>query len=295
MSLARKLNIMILLPVFVGLVFLVMWGCSSSEEEVNIPADSRRLGGGDKSENIVNPDLEEMLAGEITPAHLNIPGYEDWKRYFDEFVVVYFPDDSSLQARVPAITKSIKRVYLENATRLSVQVPAPVYFFLYFNSEQIKQRTDCEYTCVRGDTHHYMILTPLGETIMVRLLQEFDPDGTPYFFCYEGLVTYLNYSGENYVQLAYIDYYNGDSIPLIDMIDNDKYLSYDSTLRTVAAASLTEYLLASPNTPAMLLDFYKREDPPAEALKDIFGKSIAELHRGWIEYIREKSGINMER
>jgi hypothetical protein len=277
-------------------VFLVIFtlGCSPSEDKSEAKPDSRKTGQRGDSENVLNPDLEAALAGEITPAHLDIPGYEEWSRYFDEFVVVYFPPHGDLKDRVKAITESIKRVYLENAARLKVQIPAPIYFFLYYNSEEIKKLTQCSYTCVQGDTHHYMILTPLGEPIMVRLLQEFDSDGTPYFFCYEGLVTYLNYSGENYVQDAYIDYYNGDSITLMEMIDNDKYLTYDSSLRTVAAASLTEYLLAPPFSPDTLLQFYKREDPARQALEDVYQTSLEELHKGWINYLKEKSGINME-
>jgi hypothetical protein len=223
------------------------------------------------------------------------PGYEDWHEYFDEFLVVYCPPDSDLIARVPAIAKRIKEVMVENAVRLKVNVPIPSIFFLYHNTTEIQERTDCDNSCVRGNIFHYMIYTPLGEPIMVRLLQDFDPDGCPYQYCYEGLVTYLNYSGENYVEKGYIHMFNETLPRLAELINNEKYLALDTALRTEVSASLVEYLLAPPNSPEMFLTLFKRNDSnPADALKAVYEMTVEELELGWQEYLREHSGIKME-
>lgn len=223
------------------------------------------------------------------------PGYEDWHEYFDEFLVIYCPPDSTLIERVPAIATRIKEVMIENAVRLQVSVPIPSIFFLYNNTTEIQERTDCTNTCVQGNIFHYMLFTPLGEPIMVRLLRDFDPDGCPYRFCYEGLVTYLNYSGENYVEKGYIHMFNETLPTLAELIDNETYLALDTALRTEVAASLTEYLLAPPNSPDKILTLFKRNDAsPADALKAVYEMTVEELEQCWHDYLREHSPVKME-
>jgi hypothetical protein len=276
----NKANVRTLLFLIPVMVVIILAACSGNKEE-----------GQAGSEKKFSPDQEPGF----TDSTLTTPGYENWHEYFDEFLVVYCPPDSELIARVPAIAKRIKEVMIENAVRLKVNVPIPSIFFLYHNTTEIQERTDCTNTCVIGNIFHYMIFTPLGEPIMVRLLQDFDPDGCPYNFCFEGLVTYLNYSGENYVEKGYIHLYNETLPTLSELINNEKYLALDTTLRTEVAASLTEYLLAPPNSPGKFLTLYKRNDVnPVDALAAVYEMTVEELEQGWHEYLRENSPIKME-
>jgi len=268
----------------IGMAFIlpvmILIACSSGEEDEQSKAEKQSS----TDQKSAFPDSAGVK-----------PGYENWHKHSTEFLIVYCPPDSALIERVPAIAKRIKEVIMENAVRLDVQIPIPSIFFLYNNNLELQELTDCQNTCVRGNIFHYMIFTPLGEPIMERLLRDFDMDGCPYRFCHEGLVTYLNYSGENYVEKGYIHYYNEKLPSLSDMIDNEKYLAIDSTVRTESAASLIEYLLAEPWSPDMVLSLYRRNDADAaQALKAIYDMSVEELEKGWHEYLKEKSGFNLE-
>jgi hypothetical protein len=276
----RKIGVLGIIFLAMILVAMFLSSCSRDQESERAETEKR-----------FSPDQE---AG-FSDSAIAQPGYEDWHEYFDEFLVVYCPPDSELIARVPAISKRIKEVMIENAVRLKVNVPTPSIFFLYHNTTEIQERTDCDNSCVRGNIFHYMIYTPLGEQIMVRLLQDFDPDGCPYQYCYEGLVTYLNYSGENYVEKGYIHMFNETLPELSELIDNEKYLALDTALRTEVSASLAEYLLAPPNSPDKFLTLFKRNDAsPADALAAVFEMTVEELEQGWHEYLSEHSGIKME-
>lgn len=275
-----KANVWGLIFLTLALIVMVLGACSGDKES-----------GRSDSEKKFSPDQEPGF----TDSTLTKPGYEDWHEYFDEFLVVYCPPDSELIARVPAIAKRIKEVMIENAVRLKVNVPIPSIFFLYHNTTEIQERTDCTNSCVIGNIFHYMIFTPLGEPIMVRLLQDFDPDGCPFQYCYEGLVTYLNYSGEDYIEKGYIHLYNETLPTLSELIDNERYLALDTTVRTEVAASLTEYLLAPPNSPGKFLTLFKRNDAnPGDALAAVYEMTVEELEQDWHKYLKEHSPIKME-
>jgi len=226
---------------------------------------------------------------------LSQPGYEGWQKYLDEYIAVYCQPDSVIIARVPAISAKIKQVIYENATRLGVQVPVPLRFVLYDNSMEIKQRTNCTYTCVDGNIIHYMILTPVGEPIMIRLLQDFDPDGTPSKLVYEGLIRYLDYSGQNYVEQAYVDLYNNELTPLDELVNNETYMALDSAARNYQAASFIKFLLAPPYHPSKVLSVYKSENNVVETLESEYNLSLKELEQGWHDYLTQNSELNMEK
>lgn len=230
----------------------------------------------------------------LADANLSQMGFEGWKMFNSEFLTVYAPPDSALLERVPAIGMRIKQVFAENAYRLKVQIPMPITFYLYNNTTEVEQHTDCKNTCVEGDTAHYMIYTPLGVPVMTMLLKEFDPDGTPYKFCYEGLITLLDYSGKNYVEEAYIDYYNDKKVPLDIMLDNSKYMALDSLRRTKAAASFIQFLIDKPWSPDSVLALYKHTDAPRKALEEVFGRPVSQLQKDWYQYLEDKNGLNME-
>jgi hypothetical protein len=262
------------------LSILLMVACSSDKETQKEPQAVAK-----------KPEPQKPV---FSDADLDQPGYEGWKVYYDEFLTVYAPPDSALLERVPAISQRIKQVFAENAYRLKVQIPMPITFYLYNNTTEVKNLTDCTNTCVDSNTVHYMIFTPLGIPIMTRLLKEFYPDGTRYRFCYEGLVTLLDYSGKNYIEEAYIDYFNDKGVPLDSLLDNKEYLALDSLRRTRAAASFVQFLVDKPWSPDSVLALYKRTDAPAKALKEIFGKPVSQLQNDWYEYLKTKSGLNME-
>lgn len=227
-------------------------------------------------------------------ANLDQPGYEGWKMYSDEFLMIYVPPDSALLERVPAIAQRIKQVFAENAYRLKVQIPMPITFYLYNNTTEVQERTECENTCVEGNTAHYMIFTPVGVPVMIMLLKEFDLDGTPYRYCYEGLITRLDYSGKDYVEEAYIDYFNDKAVSLDSLLDNKKYMALDSLRRTKAAASFIEFLSDKPWSPDSVLALYKHTDAPGKALEEVFGRPVSRLQDDWYEYLKKHSGLNME-
>jgi hypothetical protein len=183
---------------------------------------------------------------------------------------------------------------MENAYRLQVQPPMPIVFYLYNNTTEVQELTDCTNTCVRGNAVHYMLLTPLGQPVMVMLLREFDPDGTPYKYVYEGLVTMLDYSRRNYVQRAYIHMYNGELPSIETLLENDEYMAVDSATRIEAAASFMMYLTEPPWAPDSLLSLYRSEKAPDQALLNIFGRTPQELEEGWHAYLKENSGLDVE-
>jgi hypothetical protein len=264
------------------------FACSSEDETESTPREKPKVTRGK-----IQPAPEKDKP-KFTDAEISDPGYEGWKQYFDEFIIVYTPPDSALLERVPAIASRIKRVMMENAYRLHVQVPMPMIFYLYNNTTEIEERTDCTNTCVKGNIVHYMLFTPLGQPIMIRLLPEFDPDGTPYKYVYEGLITLLDYSGKNYIENAYIDMYN-DSLPSFQqLLDNDKYLTLDSIRRARTSAALLQYLTDPPWSPDSVLSLYKSDKPAGQALEEIFGKTPSELEKDWHEYLKENSGLNVE-
>lgn len=268
--------------IIVILIISLFFACSSDEEE--------------KPETALDEAQQapEQQKPKFTDAGLTDPGYEGWKQYYDEFLIVYFPTDSALQERVPSIATTIKRVVMENAYRLHVRPATPIVFYLYNNTTEVQELTDCDNTCVRGNAIHYMLLTPLGQPIMVMLLREFDPDGTPYKFAYEGLVTMLDYSRRDYVQRAYIHMYNGELPSMETLLENDEYMAVDSIIRVEAAASFLMYLTQPPWAPDSVLSLYKNEKAMDQALLDIFGRTPQELEEGWHAYLKENSGLDVE-
>ncbi len=262
------------------LSILLAVACSSDKENQKEPETTNQT-----------PEPQEPV---ISDANLGQPGYDGWKVYNDEFLTVYAPPDSALLERVPAIAQRIKQVFAENAYRLKVQIPMPDTFFLYNNTTEIEERTDCTNTCVEGNTVHYMIFTPLGIPVMTRLLTEFDPDGTPYKFCREGLITLLDYSGKKYVEEAYIDYFNDKGVTLDSLLDSRKYMALDSVRRTKAAASFIQFLIDKPWSPDSVLALYKHTDAPKKALEEIFGRPVSQLQEDWYAYLKKNSGLDME-
>jgi hypothetical protein len=262
------------------LLILLAVACSSDKENQKEPETTNQP-----------PEPQEPV---ISDANLGQPGYGGWKVYNDEFLTVYAPPDSALLERVPAIAQRIKQVFAENSYRLKVQIPMPDTFYLYNNTTEIEERTDCNNTCVEGNTVHYMIFTPLGIPVMTRLLTEFDPDGTPYKFCREGLITLLDYSGKNYVEEAYIDYFNDKGVALDSLLDNKKYMALDSVRRTKAAASFIQFLIDKPWSPDSVLALYKHTDAPQKALEEIFGRPVSQLQQDWYAYLKKNSGLDME-
>jgi hypothetical protein len=276
-STLSKIIHLILGLIIVGAVFAM--SCSSDKEpETAVPKQAKER---QSNHGFSNAVLQDSL-------------YEGWREYFDEFLVIYCPPDSELLERIPSISTQIKKVFIENAVRLKVKLPIPIIFYLYNNTTEIEERTDCENTCVEGNIIHYMLFTPLGLPIMTRLLEEFDMDGTPCTFCYEGLITFLDYSGRNFIEEAYIDLYNDKLPPITSIIDRNSYLQLDSTTRSVAAASLVEFMLSHPWNPDMFMELYQRNGDTRKNIEEIYGISLKEIGEKWFTFLTQKSGLNME-
>ena len=259
------------------LISMAVIGCGSEKEEVNT----------DKPTPL-------MTTKGWTGKLRSDPGFEAWREYKDDYLTVYCPPSDNLISRTEAIADKIKEIFLENSMRLQVPIPKPITFYLYNNNNELKELTDCEHSCVEGNTVHYMVYTPLGEPIMVLLLREFDPDGTPCPFCYEGAYTLLDYSMKNYIEEAYIDYFNENLPTLSQLLDPEVYPTLDSVHRCNAAASLTQFLLDQPWSPEMFLSVYKSNQDTKIALQNMYKMPLDSLEYKWIEYLKEKSGLNME-
>lgn len=262
------------------LIVFIAWGCGSKDDQTDSGQQSA----------LQNSQAVKGFTGKLR----SDPGYEAWREYKDDYLTVFCPPDDGLIDRTPAIAEKIKQIFMENSMRLQVQIPKPFTFYLYNNTNEIQELTDCEYTCVQGNTVHYMVFTPLGEPIMVRLLQEFDPNGTPCTFCQEGVVTVLNYSGKNYVEEAYIDYFNDQMPSLEQLLDPQVYPTLDSIHRCKAAAGLTQFLLTDPYNPEMFLSVYKSEQDPKIALENMYKLPLDQLEKNWIEFLKQNSGLNVE-
>lgn len=262
------------------LIVLFIAGCGSKDDKTDPEQES----------SLQNSVLIKGFTGKLR----SDPGYEAWREYKDDYLTVFCPPDNDLIERTPAIADKIKQVFLENSLRLQIQIPKPFIFYLYNNTTEIQELTDCERTCVEGNTIHYMIFTPLGEPIMIRLLQDFDPDGSPCPFCYEGVSTLLNYSGKNYVEEAYIDYYNEQLPTLEQLLDPAVYPTLDSIQRGEAAAGLTQFLLTAPWNPEMFLTVCKSNQDTKTALENMYKLPLDQLEKNWIEFLKQNSGMNME-
>ena len=250
--------------------------------------------GSEKKETKTDKPSPLMTARGWTGKYLSNPGYEAWREYRDDYLTVYCPPSDNLISRTEAIADKIKQIFLENSIRLQVPIPKPVTFYLYNNNNELQELTGCEHTCLAGDTVHYMIYTPLGEPIMVLLLKEFAPDGTTCPFCFEGTYTLLDYSMKNYVEEAYIDHYNGELPTLGQLLDPEVYPALDSIHRCNAAASLTQFLLDQPWNPEMFLSIYKSTQDTKIALENMYKMPLDSLEHQWIQYLKDKSGLNVE-
>jgi hypothetical protein len=111
---------------------------------------------------------------------------------------------------------------------------------------------------------------------------------------YEGLIRYLDYSGQDYAEQSYVDLYNGELTPLEDLLDNDTYMALDSMTRNHQAASFIKYLLAPPYHPSKVLNVYKSEYDLRDALKFEYNMTIKELEEGWHNYLKQNYDLNME-
>jgi hypothetical protein len=136
------------------------------------------------------------------------------------------------------------------------------------------------------DAIHYWIPSFYGTTLMQYLIPRWQPIEPRHMFLKHGLISLLDFSGQNYHQftLNYIE--DTTFIPLEKLAVDTTVNSNSERKQSGEAASLVDYLVFNFGI-GKLGELYRSVLPFDSAVAQIYGMNVSEMQDHWLEFAHE--------
>lgn len=222
----------------------------------------------------------ESAAEQTTANAVNREYFAGWLKHASRGFELRYPQIEEIHNRIEGIGHKCDTIAMFNAMFFQTRPPEPIYMMIFPNRLEAEELYGRSVPFASGDTIVYELFAPLGIAVTEMMIERVKPGGSKYDFVNEGLPTLLDFSGQNYHQVALNKIESGEIIPMADLVDNDKYRKLPKQLRREQAASFLGYLSYSygPKPIVALI----RQDISVDGILRLNAKlNLASLEQSW--------------
>lgn len=212
------------------------------------------------------------------------PQYPDWITYSYKHFVFHYPKDCFWGKKMDEFSTAYERFLTEDCNFLGMEIPADtIHFYIHNNPEEGQKLTGHFLPFHTGNQIHWDRRTPWGLELARYLTDKMDIRMTDFRFLYDGLVTLLDYSGNDYhhntISLVELKRY----IPIDSLINNGSYTRADSLNREWEAASMVGFITYNFGINRFKM-LWQSAASFEESTKQLFGVDLKKFETGWLAF-----------
>ncbi len=223
------------------------------------------------------------------------PQYPDWVTYSYKHFVFHYPKDCFWGKKMDEFSTSYERFLSEDCSFLGIEIPIDtIHFYIHNNSEEGQKLTGRLLPFHTVNQIHWDRRTPWGLELARYLTDKMDIRMTDFRFLYDGLVTLLDYSGNDYHHstISLIEFKRFISID--SLINNESYARADSLNREWEAASVVGFITYNFGINRFKM-LWQSAASFEESTNELFGVDLKKFESGWLIFAHKYyQGIKTE-
>ena len=218
--------------------------------------------------------------------------YDGWKNFTYGAIRLHFPDGHVNQDKMNEAAQSFAAVRRRDALFLGLPEPVDTVDIMYYTGYGHGRKvTGLEYPGVINDTIHFWLPSFYGPVMARYMINQWQPGGTRFPFLKEGIITLLDFSGQNHHQRT------------LDLIGERKFmslleLSMDTTvnsnlerIQSAEAASFVDFVVFNYGS-AALGALYTADVPFSVVVNGLFSVSVDSLQMLWLQTAARGAGLD---
>lgn len=247
------------------LVVLLLAGCSDKKSESNSSGS---------------------IPASTASSHIyqNLAAYKGWQKFRQNNVVIIHPPNHLHEGRFPELTRVFSALSRRACEFLNMTPPDSLVYYFYTGTGHALNVTGQAIPYSDGTAIHFWLPSFYGPPIVKHLLYKWESEFPKHKFLWHGIVALLDGSQQNYHQftLEHID--SGIFIPLRELVVDTTIDVNRERLQSAEAASLVDYLVYIYGI-EKVRELYLSDGDVYADIKRIFGLSIENLEKRWLEFI----------
>ena len=225
-------------------------------------------------------DSDKQEGEETSGSDFGREYYANWLKYRSKYFELRYAPNEEVHERMKAIGDRMDEVLLFNSMVLRTKPPDSIFVMLFENRIEGNKVTGGMLPYFSNDTIYYDLMAPIGKAISDLMLHKAAKDTIRFDFLAEGYPTMLDFSGQNYHQMAQQFFDRKEGYTAMQLIDNEIFNSMTKNPRRILSASFIAYLTYTYGS-APMVGLLRMDGTSKEILEATTKKSIEELHAEW--------------
>ncbi len=215
--------------------------------------------------------------------------YEDWQTYTYQNVKFIYPPEYPLESTLGEQARQYVAATERGSRFFEIDVPQDtlvVYFYTGYG--QGRELTGREYPYCDSTGIHFWLPSYPGVTLMQWLLPHWQTGEPRYEFLKHGLISLLDYSGQNY-HVATMNYVSdGSFIPLAELAADTAVDSDIERHQSALSASFVDYISYYYGIEALKV-LYRSQTAFEDAVEGIFMMPVDSLESHWLSFAQQRA------
>jgi len=211
--------------------------------------------------------------------------YDGWQTYTYENVKLIHPPDYALQDSLPHMAADYAAGLARDCRFFKMDVPKEtLVVYLYTGYRHGRETTGREYPFADSAAIHFWLPSFPGTTLMQWLLPRWQNVQPKHEFLRHGLISLLDYSGQNYhlTTKMYLD--SNQFIPLAELATDTTIDSDTERYQSAEAASFVDFVSYYFDVVGLEL-LYRTPASFERAVDGIFMMSVDSLQALWLDFV----------
>ena len=224
---------------------------------------------------------------EIETRLLDDPKYENWEFFTYKNIKIFHQPDHLQQERFPDIAE--KYLFSIRTIQNILKLPPftdTLYVVYYTGFGQGREMTGREYPFTENGVIYFWQPSYLGPTLVRYFLPRWAPEEPKHLFLKHGLISLLDFSGQDYHEFTRRFIENGKFEPLAELAVDTVINSDLERNQSGEAASFVAFILANYGEEKLRL-MYKSVMPFDRTVRDMFLMPVDTLQERWLEFVEQ--------
>ncbi|RKX23678.1 MAG: hypothetical protein DRP47_12450 [Candidatus Zixiibacteriota bacterium] len=218
--------------------------------------------------------------------------YDGWKTFtYQKIKILYLPGHP-LEDSFEDISRTYITLIDRSCRFLHIPVPADTLRIIFYTGwGQGREMTGCEYPFATRDEIHFWLPSFYGPTLMQYLIYQWQPDEPKNIFLKHGLITLLDFSGQNYHMNTIRYVHNKQFIPLEKLAVDSAIDSNTERLQSAMSASFVDFVVYTYGFD-VFESLYLSQRSFEKEVRALFDMSVDSLQDRWLEVADEAAKLD---
>jgi len=218
--------------------------------------------------------------------------YDGWQNFTYGAIRLHFPAGHPQQSKMNEAAQNFGAARRRDALFLGLPEPIDTVDIMYYTGYgQGREVTGLEYPGVINDTIHFWLPSYYGPVMARYMIDQWLPRATRFPFLKEGIITLLDFSGQNHHQTTLNLIGERKFVSLLELSMDTTVNSNLDRIQSAEAASFVDFVVFNYGT-AALGALYTAEVPFSIVVNGLFSVSVDSLQMLWLKTAARGAGLD---